>query len=228
MARSRHGIDGPDDSRVPSSSATSSRSPANLLGPHRGGEDRRRPRRGTADGGRGLRRPGRPGVARLSRARRRATAVMFGPPGHLYTYFVYGMHWCANIVTGPVGVASAVLLRAGDVVAGVDARARPAGRRPGRPTLVLARGPGRAGDRARHSGGPRTAPTCAPRGRWGVLRRRPRCPPRRSRSGAAGRGRRGGRGASCGSGTPAPRRCRPPVGSRPSGADRRPPGDGST
>ncbi|GAA2021184.1 DNA-3-methyladenine glycosylase [Nakamurella flavida] len=53
------------------------------------------------------------------------TRVMFGPPGHLYLYLVYGMHWCANIVTGPDGEASAVLLRAGDVIGGVDeARAR--------------------------------------------------------------------------------------------------------
>jgi DNA-3-methyladenine glycosylase len=70
----------------------------------------------------------------------RRTEVMFGPPGRLYVYFTYGMHHCANVVCGPDRTASAVLLRAGEVVDGVDtARSR----RPRGPDRDLARGPAR-------------------------------------------------------------------------------------
>lgn len=67
-------------------------------------------------------------------------AVMFGPPGHLYVYLTYGMHHCCNISCGPDGEASAILLRAGEVVEGVETARE---RRPGSTDRDLARGPGR-------------------------------------------------------------------------------------
>lgn len=68
-------------------------------------------------------------------------ATMFGPAGHLYVYFTYGMHYCANIVCGTEGWATGLLLRAGEIVDGVE----PARERRSRPAsdLDLARGPAR-------------------------------------------------------------------------------------
>jgi DNA-3-methyladenine glycosylase len=75
------------------------------------------------------------------RGRTTRNAVMFGEPGHLYTYFTYGMHTCANVVCGPQGQASGLLLRAGEVVEGLElARAR---RATSRTDADLARGPAR-------------------------------------------------------------------------------------
>ncbi|MFI2378818.1 DNA-3-methyladenine glycosylase [Streptomyces sp. NPDC018964] len=74
------------------------------------------------------------------RGRTPRNAVMFGPAGHLYVYRSHGLHWCANVVTGTDGIASAVLIRAGRVIEGEDLARERRGKKVESPRL--ARGPG--------------------------------------------------------------------------------------
>ncbi|MEY2231846.1 MULTISPECIES: DNA-3-methyladenine glycosylase [Streptomyces] len=75
------------------------------------------------------------------RGRTARNASMFGPPGHAYVYFIYGMWFSLNLVCGPPGHASGVLLRGGEVTVGADlaAKRRVSARSP----RELAKGPAR-------------------------------------------------------------------------------------
>jgi DNA-3-methyladenine glycosylase len=80
-------------------------------------------------------------AAHASRGLTRRTRVLFGPPGHAYVYFIYGMHECLNLVAEPDGTAGCVLIRALEPLTGIEImrRRRPAARR----LEDLASGPGK-------------------------------------------------------------------------------------
>jgi len=82
-------------------------------------------------------------AAHSARGRTARNEPMWGPPGHLYVYRIYGIHDCVNLVCGPGTKPEAVLLRAGEIVEGEDLARRRRG--PGPPTRRLAAGPGNLG-----------------------------------------------------------------------------------
>lgn len=85
--------------------------------------------------------------------------AMFGPPGHMYVYASYGIHRAGNIVCAPLGDGQGVLLRAGEVIDGLDIAIE---RRGNVPLARLAQGPGNLGKaldfHRRHNGSPITGP----------------------------------------------------------------------
>ena len=82
-------------------------------------------------------------AAHSARGRTARNEPMWGPPGHLYVYRIYGLHDCVNVVCGPGAKPEAVLLRAGEVVEGKQIARRRRGPRP--PDTRLASGPGNLG-----------------------------------------------------------------------------------
>jgi len=82
-------------------------------------------------------------AAHSARGRTPRNEVMFGPPGRLYVYLIYGLHHCMNVVTGPGGKPEAVLIRALEIDEGIELARRRRG--PRAPDFRLAAGPGNVG-----------------------------------------------------------------------------------
>lgn len=82
-------------------------------------------------------------AAHSARGRTARNEPMWGPPGHLYVYRIYGIHDCVNVVCGPGTKPEAVLLRAGEVIEGEELARRRRGPKP--PVRRLAAGPGNLG-----------------------------------------------------------------------------------
>ena len=82
-------------------------------------------------------------AAHSAAGRTARTEVLYGPPGHAYVYFIYGMHFCLNLSCEPEGRAGCVLVRALEPVAGLATMARLRGLREGARSKLLTCGPGR-------------------------------------------------------------------------------------
>lgn len=93
------------------------------------------------------------------------TEVMFGPAGHLYVYFTYGMHWCVNVVTGAKGYGEAVLIRAIDPLYGIE---RIRERRNNRPDSELTNGPAKICQALQITGADNGASIAGPRVHLGL------------------------------------------------------------
>lgn len=105
------------------------------------------------------------------RGRTTRNAPLFGPPGHAYVYFVYGMHWCLNVATGVEGRGEGCLLRAAEPLEGLERmrHRRFSDHRRRRPDRELLRGPARLAQAFGLDGSYSGADLCEPKGPDGLV-----------------------------------------------------------